>query len=87
MSTLAMGLGSWVILLTLVNITIGAYSPGFKVMWIGFILGDSAASNVAHDGAGLVLDDVVFALLGGALLTLGSMGIKRSFDGSVMEWF
>ena len=87
MSTLAMGLGSWGILLTLVNITIGAYSPGFKVMWIGFILGDSAASNVAHDGAGLVLDDVVFALLGVALLTLGAMGIKRSFDGGVMEWF
>ena len=34
-----------------------------------------------------MLDDVVFALLGVALLTLGSMGIKRSFDGSVMEWF
>ena len=75
MSTLAMVLGAWVILLTIVNIVIGAYSPGFKVMWIGFISGDSAASNVPHDGAGVVLDDMVFALLGMALLALGSMGM------------
>lgn len=86
MSTLAMVLGAWVILLTIVNIVIGAYSPGFKVMWIGFISGDSAASNVPHDGAGVVMDDMVFALLGIALLALGSMGMKKCFDGGVAEW-
>ena len=67
MSTLTMVLGAWVLLLSVVNITIGAYSPGFKVMWIGFISGDSAASNVPHDGSGVVMDDMVFALLGVAL--------------------
>ena len=87
MSTLALVLGAWVILLSLVNITIGAYSPGFKVMWIGFISGDAAASNVAHDGSGIVIDDIVFALLGVVLLALGSMGMKKCFDGGVMEWF
>ena len=86
MSTLAMVLGVWVLLLTVVNITIGAYSPGFKVMWIGFISGDSSASNVPHDGAGIVMDDMAFALLGIVLLALGSMGMKKCFDGGVMEW-
>ncbi|MEC7706716.1 MAG: hypothetical protein VX723_02025 [Candidatus Thermoplasmatota archaeon] len=86
-STLAMALGAWVVLLTLVNISIGAYSPGFKVLWIGFISGDSAASNIPHDGAGVVMDDIVFALIGAVLLVLGSMGMKKCFDGGVMEWF
>ncbi len=87
LSNLAMVLGAWVLLLTIVNITIGAYSPGFKVMWIGFISGDSAASNVPHEGSGVVMDDMVFALLGVVLLVLGSMGMKKLFDGGVMEWF
>ena len=86
LSNLAMVLGAWVLLLTIVNITIGAYSPGFKVMWIGFISGDSAASNVPHEGSGVVMDDMVFALLGVVLLVLGSMGMKKLFDGGVMEW-
>ncbi len=85
-SALAMVLGAWVLMLTIVNITIGAYSPGFKVMWIGFISGDSTASNVPHDGTEVVMDDMIFALLGVALLALGSMGMKRCFDGGVMEW-
>ncbi len=86
LSTLAMVLGAWVILLTLVNITIGAYSPGFKVMWIGFISGDVAASHVPHEDASFVVDDIVFALLGVSLLALGSMGLKKCFEGGAMEW-
>ncbi len=86
MSTLAMVLGAWVILLTLVNITIGAYSPGFKVMWIGFISGDVATSHVPHEDAGFVVDDIVFALLGVSLLALGAMGLKKCFEGGAMEW-
>ena len=86
MSSLALVLGAWVLLLTVVNITIGAYSPGFKVMWIGFISGDAAVSNVPHDGSSIVVDDMVFALLGVVLMALGSMGMKKCFDGGVMEW-
>ncbi len=87
MSTLAMVLGAWVAILTLVNISIGAYSPGFKVLWVGFLAGDSAASNVPHDGAGIVVDDIVFALIGVVLLALGSRGLIKSHDGDMMEWF
>ena len=87
MSTLAMVLGAWVALLTLVNISIGAYSPGFKVLWIGFLSGDNTASNVPHDGAGIVMDDMVFALIGVVLLALGSRGMKKSYDGGSIEWF
>ncbi|GIT75445.1 MAG: hypothetical protein Ct9H300mP30_5070 [Methanobacteriota archaeon] len=29
-----------------VNLVWGAYSSGMKVLWIGFVTGDSAASNM-----------------------------------------
>ena len=40
-STLSCGaivIGMWMLLLTVVNITIGAYSPENKVLWIGFLI-------------------------------------------------
>ena len=84
----AIVLGVWVVALTVVNLLSGAYSPGFKVLWIGFIGGNHGVdlSYIAHDGLSFVLDDAVFGLLGIALLALGSMGMGKAVDGGVGVW-
>ena len=79
-------LGAWVLLLTVVNLVWGAYSSGMKVLWIGFITGDSSASNMAHDGLEVVADDIVFGLIGVVLLGLGAMGIGRAVEGGISVW-
>ena len=79
-------LGVWVITLTVINLVSGAYSPGFKVLWIGFISGEHGTSNIAHDGVSVVLDDVVFGLLGIVLLALGSMGMSKAVEGGIAAW-
>ena len=79
-------LGAWVLLLTVVNLLWGAYSSGMKVLWIGFIAGDSTASNIVHDGLEVVSDDIVFGLIGVVLLGLGAMGIGRAVEGGFSAW-
>ncbi len=74
-------LGAWVLLLTVVNLLWGAYSSGMKVLWIGFIAGDSAASNIAHEGLEVVTDDIVFGFIGVVLLGLGILGMGKSGEG------
>ena len=54
-------LGSWIVFLTVVNISIGAYSEGRKVLWIDFFTGvrDSSTTDMAF-----VIDDGMFGLIG-----------------------
>ena len=42
-------LGSWIVFLTFVNIAIGAYSEGRKVLWIDFLTGvrESSTTDMA----------------------------------------
>ena len=85
-SSAAVLLGVWVLFLTAVNLFSGAYSSGFKVLWIGFIAGDSAASNIVHDGFEVVADDIVFGLIGIVLLGLGAMGMDKAIEGGFSAW-
>lgn len=84
-STAMLLLGGWVLLLTIVNVAIGAYSPGFKALWLGFLsngaLGDV---YVAHDGVSIVVDDIVFGLLGAAVTGLGWFGMGKAVDGGAV---
>ena len=81
-STLLFFIGCWVILLTVINIVIGAYSPGNKVLWIGFLTdGVSNSSDMSF-----VLDDAIFGLLGGLMVAIGFMGINSSSEGGFREW-
>ena len=86
-STAALMLGSWVILLSIVNLLEGAYSPGYKVTWIGFLGlgGDAFASN----DTGLVMDDVIFAIFGLLLIGAGDYGLKKVNTDSegAISWF
>ena len=75
-STAAVMVGIWVIILSIVNIFEGAYSPGYKVTWLGF-LGLSGDAFVAND-AGFVIDDAIFAIFGIALIGVGDYGMKKA---------
>ena len=69
-STTALMLGTWIILLSLINMFGGgAGQAGNKVAWIGFI-GISGDAFVPYDD-GLILDDAIFAVLGLVLFILG----------------
>jgi|TARA_B110001454_G_scaffold62069_1_gene60455 hypothetical protein len=87
-SSAMLALGSWVILLTIVNLVNGAYSPGFKVLWLGF-LSNGALGDIytAHDGVAIAVDDIVFGILGIAVTAMGVLGMKSAVEGGVAAWF
>ena len=74
-SAAAILLGSWIIVLTLVNISQGAYSEGRKVLWMKFVSGvkDSSTTDMAF-----VLDDAIFGSIGVAIFAIGVMGLNLS---------
>jgi len=87
-STAMLALGIWVILLTLVNIIQGAYSPGFKVLWLGFLSNGALGEiYVAHDGISFAIDDIVFGVLGAALIVSGIWSMGSAFENGISGWF
>ncbi len=85
LSTGSFLVGSWMAFLTVINITIGAYSEGRKVNWIAFITNGSN-TNSAHE-IGLTLpDDLVFGILSMALIAAGIVGIGSSRENGLRGW-
>ena len=80
-SIFALMLGVWVILLSIINIVEGAYSPGYKVSWIGF-LGIDGDASVLHEGIEFALDDILFILFGVLLIAGGDYGMKKASSDS-----
>ncbi|MDC3299802.1 hypothetical protein OAV20_01025 [Euryarchaeota archaeon] len=76
-SIAALLLGLWVIILSIVNIIEGAYSPGYKVTWLSF-LGFTEGANFAANDTGFVIDDAVFAIFGIILIGAGDYGMKKA---------
>ncbi|MBR79777.1 MAG: hypothetical protein CMA88_03215 [Euryarchaeota archaeon] len=84
-STLSSGailVGSWMLLLTIINITIGAYSPDNKVLWIGFLTGGEAYSSSLD----IVLDDAVFAILSLSIIGAGVVGMDSAREDGISGW-
>ena len=88
-STVMLLLGGWVLFLTIVNLVVGAYSDGdggLKVLWFGFLsngtLGDI---NTNHDGISVVVDDIVFGILGIILVALGHLGMNKALEGGTIS--
>ena len=73
LSRILMILGIWGLILSIVNLTIGAYS-GKKALWSGFFL--SGASNT--NSTDLVLDDLVFLVVSFSFCFLGLMGMRNA---------
>ena len=80
----ALVVGSWLLLLTTVNIAIGAYSEDRKVMWIDFLT-NGPSTNVPWE-FGIVVDDIIFGIVGFALLAAGYLMLEKSTDGGAIEW-
>merc|ERR1739841_447416 len=79
-------LGGWVLLLTIVNITIGAYSPGFKALWLGFLSNGSLGDVYTdHDGISVVVDDIAFGILGIILVAMGHLGMNKAIEGGTVS--
>lgn len=76
-SITALLLGLWVIILSIVNIVEGAYSPGYKVTWLSFLGFTEGANFVAND-TGFIIDDAVFAIFGIILIGAGDYGMKKA---------
>jgi len=76
-------LGSWVVFLTIVNLFIGAYSEGKKVLWIDFFSGtrDPSTTEMAF-----VMDDALFGLVGLLLIGLGARGLNKIHDSGFVGW-
>ena len=76
-------LGSWIVFLTVVNISIGAYSEGRKVLWIDFLTGvrESSTTDMAF-----VMDDVLFGLVGLIIIGLGARGMNVTHKSGFLGW-
>ena len=76
-------LGSWIVFLTVVNISIGAYSEGRKVLWIDFLTGvrESSTTDMA-----LVMDDMLFGLVGLVIIGLGARGMNTTHESGFVGW-
>ncbi|MBK70620.1 MAG: hypothetical protein CMB53_04430 [Euryarchaeota archaeon] len=83
LSASAVLLGTWLTLLTIVNLTQGAYSEGRKVLWFKFLTGVKEASTTDMS---FVIDDAVFGLVGAVILAAGVMGLNRSHEGGFTSW-
>ena len=86
-STVMLLLGGWVLLLTIVNITTGAYSAaGLKVLWLGFLSNGSLGDvNTDHDGISIVVDDIAFGMLGVVLVAVGHLGMNKAVEGGTIS--
>ena len=73
LSRISVLLGMWTLILSAVNLTIGAYS-GKKALWSGFFLSGESNTNSSN----IVIDDAIFLLIGLSLCYLGIMGIRKS---------
>ena len=85
LSVAAVVLGSWFLMLNLLNIITGAYSGGKKVLWIDFITNGSKTNEV-HE-IGIVLDDVLFGILGITVFALGAWSLGKERVGGFGSWF
>ena len=79
LSVVSFCIGTWLAFVSLVNITFGAFAPGQKIEWLGFIDGSSLSEAYsAHSSISIGLGDVVALLLATILIVVGGRGIDSS---------
>jgi len=79
LSVVSFCIGAWLAFVSLVNITFGAFAPGQKIEWLGFIDGSSLSEAYsAHSSISIGLGDVVALLLATILIVVGGRGIESS---------
>ena len=83
LSASAVLLGAWLALLTIVNLTQGAYSEGRKVLWMKFLTG---VKNSSTTDMSFVADDAIFGALSVAILAAGVLGLNKTHEGGFTSW-
>ncbi len=80
--------GIWAIIVDVVNLVIGAYAPGQKVVWAGFLSMGRLADNtfIAHAGQGFSGGDAAFTIIALALLGYGCAAINAQVEGGIAVW-
>ena len=82
LSSGAFFLGCWIILLTIINMSIGAYWEDSMVLWIGFFTNGDPYST-SQD---FVVDDAIFAILSAIVMASGIYGINSTKEDGLIGW-
>ena len=85
---IAILVGIWALIVDVVNISIGAYASGQKVVWAGFVTYGTLAENTftAHNGIEVSLGDVVFTIIAIIILGFGTLILNKTEEGGVTSW-
>jgi len=80
--------GLWAVVIDVINIAIGAYAQGQKVVWAGFLSMGRFADNtyVAHAEQGFTGGDAAFSLIAIAFLGFGCAAIHSQVEGGLAAW-
>ena len=82
------GLGSWILLLGILNVLVMAHPTG-KISWVGFLslgeVGQILMTDSTQQGFHLV-GDSIFLGFGLVLIGLGAKGINNNVEGGLSQW-
>ena len=85
---IAILVGIWALIVDVVNILIGAYASGQKVVWAGFVTYGTLAENtfVAHNGIEVSPGDIVFTIIAILILGFGTLVLNKTEEGGIASW-
>tara|TARA_B100000902_G_scaffold16583_2_gene19932 strand:- start:8819 stop:9379 length:561 start_codon:yes stop_codon:yes gene_type:complete len=85
---IAVMVGIWALIVNVVNILIGAYASGQKVVWAGFVTYGTLAENTftPHNGIEVSPGDIVFTIIAALILGLGVLILNKTEEGGIMSW-
>ena len=79
LSVVSFCIGTWLAFVSLINIAFGAFAPGQKIEWLGFIDGSSLSEAYsAHSSISVDLGDVLALVAATILIVIGARGIESS---------
>ena len=76
--------GTWCIFLNIINIAIGAFSEGRKVLWIDFLTNGSNTNSEWE--MGVLIGDIIFGGIGIAILSVGIIGMSKAREDGISGW-
>ena len=85
---IAVLVGIWALIVDVVNILIGAYASGQKVVWAGFVTYGTLAENTftSHNGIEISLGDIVFTIIAALILGFGTLVLNKTEEGGIASW-
>ena len=79
LSVFSFCMGVWLLLVSIINILVGAFAPGQKIEWLGFFNGSSLADAYSeHASITIESGDILAVALSVAMIFLGAKGIEST---------